>query len=1019
VAAQDFLRGASFHLVGTVTLVDTNRDLLVVQDDTGAVALNLPSGTVALRPGQRISVEGTNASPLVTSFPDFPDRPSGWDMQKQFEAPANWGDYHLTRMRGYLHPPVTGNYTFWIASDNTSELWLSPDDDPGKVTRIASVREWVNPREWTREPGQRSTTIHLEAGQVYYIEAFQQQITLDDHLAVAWEGPGLHQSVIEGRYLTPWVSQPDQEPFARQDVILREYWTNYFSGNLEGICGPRPFDSALTARGLQVTVLGEGTLPTPKSIPLGQPLLPEDKYLWVEVEGTISFAGNSVGSAIVELTDGQAQAQVRLPSWNGNWPTNLQSQGVRVVGVCEGARNLFGVLTPGLIWAPTDDCLSFTGLAETNQESLAEGAPGPLTATNNPVLRGFYGTYGVVTFNDRVFDKNCLFVQNGETAVFVFQDGPPWGKQLEVGQWIEVGGDVSPGKYIPQLRPLTLKTLDWRSIPEPLKGSIGEIKDGRWTEWEGVVRSVNANGTLTLKGKSGAVSVWLGHSDTNDLDHFVDSTLRARGVMSLTLIDSPVLLVPSRDFVQLQKEPPAEPFKIPLSTVAGLARSSAGTQGTHRSRIIGVITYKNNRSLFVQDASGGARVQIRQDLPLQVGDSVEILGFPETDTLIPTITEAQVRSGGDQPVVTAWPLDLNEAKPGTHSGSLVRMTATLLGQKTDGLFHVLELLEGSRVFEALLATNQGELPLLAAGSRVQITGVCDTEAAGPERGTEATVENVAAGTIRIWLRTPADVALLRGPPWWTWRKVVVLVGMLLTVLAGAMFWIHFLRRRLERQHAAQLAFSRQILKSQENERRRIAANLHDSLGQNLLVIKNQARLAMQPAKDESALLQRLDEISGMASQALEEVRQITHGLRPYQLDRLGLTQSIRTTINQVSESGPILFASDVENIDGLFDKESEIHIYRIVQESINNIVKHSGATEATIVIKRQPAVISLSIRDNGRGFDPSALSSDGSDPGFGLSGISERVRILGGNLSVHSQPAEGTDLRVEIPASYP
>ena len=103
----------------------------------------------------------------------------------------------------------------------------------------------------------------------------------------------------------------------------------------------------------------------------------------------------------------------------------------------------------------------------------------------------------------------------------------------------------------------------------------------------------------------------------------------------------------------------------------------------------------------------------------------------------------------------------------------------------------------------------------------------------------------------------------------------------------------------------------------------------------------------------------------------------------------------------------------------MFDKDSEIHVYRIVQEAINNVVKHSAATEATVVVKQRAGVVSLSIRDNGRGFDPAKRSPQPHDLGYGLSGIAERVRILNGNLMVDSRPGEGTNLTVEVPFPNP
>ena len=131
---------------------------------------------------------------------------------------------------------------------------------------------------------------------------------------------------------------------------------------------------------------------------------------------------------------------------------------------------------------------------------------------------------------------------------------------------------------------------------------------------------------------------------------------------------------------------------------------------------------------------------------------------------------------------------------------------------------------------------------------------------------------------------------------------------------------------------------------------------------------------------------------------------------------MGLAQAIRAAVSLAAESGSILFASRVEDVDGVFDKDSEIHVYRIVQEAVNNVVKHSAATEATVVVKRRPGVVSLSIRDNGRGFAPDALgSANPSGAGSGLSGIAERVRILNGKLAVDSRPGAGTNLTVEVP----
>ena len=248
LASADYLSECDFHLTGVVTLLDTNRDLVVLQDATGAVALNFRTGDQDLQVGQAVTLDGTNACPLYWSFPDFPQRPSGRGICSSFESPMNWGEYNLTRMRGYLHPQVTGDYRFWIASDNSSELWLSTDASPLNARRIAVVPRlfWVDPHQWNKYPSQQSGTIQLKAGETYYIEALQEQTAAGEHLSVAWQEPAPGRSaitVINGRYLTPW-SDLRRSAEAATHGILREYWTNYPAGSVEYMAGARPFESA-------------------------------------------------------------------------------------------------------------------------------------------------------------------------------------------------------------------------------------------------------------------------------------------------------------------------------------------------------------------------------------------------------------------------------------------------------------------------------------------------------------------------------------------------------------------------------------------------------------------------------------------------------------------------------------------------------------------------------------------------------------------------------------------------------
>jgi signal transduction histidine kinase len=200
-----------------------------------------------------------------------------------------------------------------------------------------------------------------------------------------------------------------------------------------------------------------------------------------------------------------------------------------------------------------------------------------------------------------------------------------------------------------------------------------------------------------------------------------------------------------------------------------------------------------------------------------------------------------------------------------------------------------------------------------------------------------------------------------------------------------------------------------LIASQEAERKRIAAELHDNLGQHLVVIKNLALMFLQQRADGDP--RPIEDISATASQAISEVREISQNLRPYQLDRIGLTKAIEALLKKAESASGIRFVADIEDLREALPKESEINFYRIVQECVNNILKHSQATEATVTIRRLGNRLRMTIRDNGKGFTPGAV---GDAHGFGLQGIAERAQLLGGQAGVHSSPGHGATATLEI-----
>jgi signal transduction histidine kinase/ligand-binding sensor domain-containing protein len=248
--------------------------------------------------------------------------------------------------------------------------------------------------------------------------------------------------------------------------------------------------------------------------------------------------------------------------------------------------------------------------------------------------------------------------------------------------------------------------------------------------------------------------------------------------------------------------------------------------------------------------------------------------------------------------------------------------------------------------------------------------------------------------------------------WWFELLALLTIGALV-----AAAWKYRVSQ-LEQAQAVQQAFAQKLIASQEAERKRIAADMHDSLGQRLIVIKNLALFLLRSKKNgaaDNADAQTIAEISDEASSAIEETREISYNLRPFQLDRLGLTKAIEGMIRTTATASGIHFTSELDNIDDLFPEDLRINFYRIVQESLGNVMKHAQATEVRVLAKRSPQNLTLTIEDDGRGFAPDGRTHPSSRSGFGLTGMAERAHLLGGEFKVRSTQGRGTTVTVEIP----
>ncbi len=205
-------------------------------------------------------------------------------------------------------------------------------------------------------------------------------------------------------------------------------------------------------------------------------------------------------------------------------------------------------------------------------------------------------------------------------------------------------------------------------------------------------------------------------------------------------------------------------------------------------------------------------------------------------------------------------------------------------------------------------------------------------------------------------------------------------------------------------------FSQQLIRSQEADRRRIAGELHDSIGQNLLVIANTLRRLTggDEARNDPA---RLASTTELAQQTIDEVREIARELHPHQLERLGPSEAIRAMLHQVFDASAVSVDSRIDDIDTLLPAERAIHLYRIAQEAATNVLRHAEATTCSFRLQKDGPSLRLLVADDGRGMMP----GNGAAEGFGLAGQRERVNMLGGRMRLGARDGGGTVLEVDLP----
>ncbi|RQD72256.1 MAG: histidine kinase [Tindallia sp. MSAO_Bac2] len=207
-----------------------------------------------------------------------------------------------------------------------------------------------------------------------------------------------------------------------------------------------------------------------------------------------------------------------------------------------------------------------------------------------------------------------------------------------------------------------------------------------------------------------------------------------------------------------------------------------------------------------------------------------------------------------------------------------------------------------------------------------------------------------------------------------------------------------------------------IIRAQEEERKRVARDIHDGPAQSLANIVMRAEFCMKLMEvSPEKVSGELEELMELVRNSLGDVRKIIFDLRPMSLDDLGLLSALKRYTEQYSETFGIHVEISVIGSEKRFDNSIEIGLFRVIQEALTNVQKHTNSDEVVIKIEFMPKKLNVLIRDNGQGFDPEQVEPENESSGYGIMGMKERVQLMKGTINIKSQRGNGTQISVSVP----
>jgi signal transduction histidine kinase len=654
-----------------------------------------------------------------------------------------------------------------------------------------------------------------------------------------------------------------------------------------------------------------------------------------------------------------------------------------------------------------------------------------------------------------------FFVQDATCGVFVDNRNGP---MPQVGDAVRVSGVTEKGAFAPVITGPTYQKVGTAPLPAARAVSIERFmsgaEDSQRVEVSGIVRLAQISETESNLDLSIASGGYRFHAFPKmplgmDPQRLVGARVRLRGTSGAFFNQEQRRLTAlklfmtslTEDFV-VEAPDSVDPFTEPLLALNNIAQYRKDNRPGQRIHVKGRITYQRpGQELFLQDASGGLRVESSQIEAVSVGDVVEAAGFADIENFLPVLQDA-VFWKTSEPTMSLTPkaVTLQEVQDGLCHASLITLQGKLLDRfvKHDRQPRVRTVLMLQSQNLTFTAETEGpeamqDLAQLPIGGTIEVSGVCFTESG----------EDGKARSFQILMPTGKGVRILARPSWLTPQRLLTGLGVLLAVSIVAVGWTVMVSKknaalkisirekekaRLElreahdqleervKERTAQLRLqitARKELELQSKatlaERTRLAQELHDTLEQSLTGVALQLDTTTKLfEKETDGARHHLEMARNLVAESQMEVHRSVWNLRCRALEQFDLPRALLMSSQQITGGSSLRVEMNALGRVRPLPETVEENLLRIAQEALTNVIKHSGATRTEIELDYGPKNVVLQVKDNGKGFalDECAGPREGH---FGLLGISERVKRLHGEIAFSSAPNAGTTVRVKIP----